>query len=60
MNPAAQKSAGGQHHGARAEFNAHLRHHAGDAVAFDDQIIDALLKYREAFWFSSSARTAAL
>ena len=44
MDLAVQKSPGGQHHGFGAEGDADLRHRAHDPVAFQQQIIDRLLK----------------
>ena len=47
VDAAVQESAGRQHHGARAEANADLRHGADHAVALDHQVIDGLLEQRE-------------
>ena len=44
MNLAVEESADRQHHGAGAEFQAHLRYGADDAIVFDDQILDRLLE----------------
>jgi hypothetical protein len=41
---ASQKSAGGEDDAARAEIQAHLRAHAGDAVAVEQQVVDRLLE----------------
>jgi len=41
---AVEESPRRQHHGARQELQADLRHRADDTVAFDDQIIDGLLE----------------
>ncbi|MCY1369004.1 hypothetical protein D9M69_560210 [compost metagenome] len=44
MDAAVEKSARGQHHGACAERNAHLRDGADHAIAFDHQVVDGLLE----------------
>ena len=44
MDLAIQESARGQHHGARTETNAHLRHGADHFVALHHQVVDGLLK----------------
>ena len=44
MDLAVEESAGRQHHRARQELQADLRHGADHAVAFDDQVIDRLLE----------------
>lgn len=44
MNLAVQKCARRQHHGTRAELDAHLRYRADHPVALDHQIIDRLLE----------------
>ena len=44
MDTSVQKCAGGQHHGARQEFDADLGHGADHTVAFDHQVIDSLLE----------------
>ena len=38
MDSAREEGADGEYHGARAKFDAALRGHAGDAVAFENQI----------------------
>ncbi len=44
MNESAEEGAGGQHHAGRCKTQTHLRHHTGDALAFDNQIADRLLE----------------
>ena len=39
MDPAVEEGARGQHHASRREADADLRDGAGDAVAFDDQVV---------------------
>ena len=47
VDAAVQEGAGRQHHGARAEANAHLRHGADHAVALDHQVVHGLLEQGE-------------
>jgi hypothetical protein len=52
VNASAEEGAGGQHHGARHELEAHLRHHPGDARAVDHQIVHRLLENAEVRQFA--------
>ena len=47
MDLAGEEGAGGEHHRAGAERQAHLGDHAGDAAVLDDQVVHRLLEQLE-------------